>query len=553
MTNDMNEERLSRRRLLGSAATLGVGAAGLALVGCGDDDAQNGAVATAVGAGPTPTPSTEQPKKGGVLKVGQVADLNLNTGFPAVLLPQNRYFGYSGMESLVRYRDSLLPENVLAERFEYNADRSKLTVTLKPKVTFHNGAKVTPEDVFFGIDLMLDPKKYGVTGSFQLVTFAKFITDKKRVDERTMEFTFDKPRVNMTDFFAQLSVTHAASYEDLKVGKSVQGTGAYMFKSWTPNQGFRLEPNPNWHLTAKEGGPYLDAIEGKIFADQDAMGLAFESGDIELVMGINGTIAKRFRDKKQTRLAPKVGLAYVGCVVTNPMLKDKRVRQALFLALDRKRFAEEIGEGFSPVTVQPWPTNSPAFDKALEAPFYDPARAKDLLKQAGFTQDRPLKIEYSGTAYPIHAPVWKENFEAIGVKIELVPTEANQQTANFTARKFTDMFVAAHAFADLSPLTNFQQTFPYRIPNISYYGEPGGDTGQEYVAIIKELEGVDPASAKAKEGYSRFNKLWPNEAWLLPFQGADRIELVGDKVRGFGEYFLTLSQSPNFAKVWKKT
>ena len=108
---------------------------------------------------------------------------------------------------------------------------SKLTVTLKQGAAFHNGAKVTPDDVFFGIDLMLDPGKFGVTGAFQLAPFAKFITEKKKVDERTMEFRFDWPRVNMTDFFAQMHVTHAASYEELKAGKSVQGTGPYAFKT----------------------------------------------------------------------------------------------------------------------------------------------------------------------------------------------------------------------------------------------------------------------------------------------------------------------------------
>jgi histidinol-phosphatase len=55
-----------------------------------------------------------------------------------------------------------------------------------------------------------------------------------------------------------------------------------------------------------------------------------------------------------------------------------------------KRLVDEIAQGFSPVTAQTWPAKSPAFDKSLEAPFYDPAKAKDLLKQAAFSQARPL-------------------------------------------------------------------------------------------------------------------------------------------------------------------
>lgn len=539
---------LGRRRLLGAGGALAAGAASLIAVGCGDDDVEEsaeGTPVTAVGAGATPTPGAATPRRGGMLRAAQVTDIVLNTGFPYVFLRHNGFPGYAGMESLVRYRKDLTPELVLADRFEYNPDRTALTVTLKQGVTFHDGSPVTPEDVFHGIDVILDPKKFNITGAFQLATFAKFITGRKKVDERTMEFTFDKQRVNMTDFFAQLSITKAGTYADLMTGKNVQGTGPYMFKSWTPGQLFRMERNPNWHGTTKEGGPYLDAIEVKLFADLDAMGLAFESGEAELILGLSANIAKRFRDRKLTRLAPKVGLSYIGANITNPLVKDKRVRRALFYAIDRSRFAEEIDEGFYGVTVQPWPEGSPAFDPALEKPYYDPGKARDLLKQAGFSQDKPLKIEYSGTSWKTHAPVWQENFEAIGVRVELAPLEGSAFTAKLTQRKFTDLFVSTHAYCDLSPLTNFQQTFPYRIPNISYFEDPG------YLQLIADLEKVDPNSTEAKSLYANFSELWLDQAWLLPFAPAVRIDVVGEKVMGFDEYFLTLSQSPNFGKIWK--
>ncbi len=220
----LTNERWTRRRILAGGATAAIGAAALAVTGCGDDDdagSDDGGASTPVGAGATPTPSAELPQKGGTLKAGQVTDMVFNTGFPFVLLPQNRFFGYSGIETLVRYRKDLKPELVLADKFEYNADKTKLTVSLKPGLNFHDGTPVTPEDVFFGIDVINDPKKYNITGSFQLATFAKFITAKTKVDARTMEFTFDKPRVNMTDFFAQLGITKASTYTDLMTGKNV--------------------------------------------------------------------------------------------------------------------------------------------------------------------------------------------------------------------------------------------------------------------------------------------------------------------------------------------
>ncbi|MGH3579461.1 MAG: ABC transporter substrate-binding protein, partial [Mycobacterium sp.] len=335
--------------------------------------------------------ATPAPKKGGTAVSAQVTDLNLNTGHPFVLWPQDGLLLSAVHEPLIRYRDSIQPEMVLAERFEFNSDRSGVTIALKPGLTFHNGAAVTPEDVFFGIDVILNPAKHGITANFQIINFAKMITAMKKVDDRTMQFTLDQPRVNFADFFAQMEIVQAASYDKLITGKDIQGTGPYKFASWNPGQGYRLEPNKSWWGASTFGGPWLDAIESKIFADFDAIGLAYQAGSIDWA-AVTAQVAKPFQSKNQTAIGHKAGVNYVGCVVTNPLLKDSRVRQALFAALDRPRFVSEVQEGFGSVTVQPWPASSPAFDPALEAPMYDPARARDLLKQAGFTQDRPLML-----------------------------------------------------------------------------------------------------------------------------------------------------------------
>ncbi len=543
---------IGRRKFLGASTAVVAGTVSLLALGCGDDSPGDGGPSTLIGAGPTPTPSKEQPQQGGVLNVPQPsADLILNNGFPFVSYAQNFYLHAAVMESLVRYNDSLKPELVMADRYDLAPDFSEVTIAIKQGLTFHNGQPVTPEDVFFAIDVIIDPKKFGVTGSFQLVNFAKMIVDRKKLDERTMVFTFDKPRVNITDFWAQLQITHAASYPKLIPGHDIQGTGPFAFKSWTPGRGYRLEANPNYHLRSKYGGPYLEAIAVVQFPDFDAAGIAFEAGDVDLCLGATGSVAKRFRDKRQTRMAPKMGLNYVGCNVTNPLLKDARVRQALFLAIDRQRFQKEIGEGFGSLTVQPWPKTSPAFDPALETAMYDPAKAKDLLKQAGFTQNKPLQLDYGAVSYASEAAVLKENWHAIGVNVDLVPEEANLFIVKFAGRQLTDLWIGGHQFSDMAPLTNFQQTFPYRIPNISYYGEPGSNTGQEYVQMIKDLESLDPLGGPAKAIYKRFNQLFVTEAWLLPLSPLEPIELVGSKLRGMDSNLIS-GGAPNFALLWKK-
>jgi peptide/nickel transport system substrate-binding protein len=525
------EERsgISRRRILAAGAALSAGAAAAALAGCSDDD-EGG------------QPSEGKPVKGGVLRGALSRDLSLATGFP-FNLGSNRFLEYGMVEPLVIYRDTIEPQLVLAERYEFSSDRTKLTVTLKPGLTFHNGAPVTVEDVFFGIDFLVDPQKYGVTSAFQLTTFAKTIKEKKKVDQRTMEFTFDMPRANINDLFTRLYITQASNFEKLLKGEDVQGTGPYKFKSWTPGQTHVLEANPNWHRTSSKGGPYFEGIEVRFFADPDALGLAFEAGEIDLTFEVEPSAARRFRDQGLTRLNPRRGCRYVGCNVTNPLLADKRVRQGLFYALDRNRFANEVEEGFVKASVQPWPETSPAHDKSLEAPFFDQARARDLLRQASFSQDRPLTVEFTaGFSGNAAAQVVKDNFEAVGVRTELAPLQAVQFAMRHRTRQHPDFFIALFGSAETAPLTMFQFPLPLIIPNPSHY------ESAEYKDIVAKLEPLEPNSAAAKEQYARFNKLWLDDPWLLPYVPWHPINLVANKVKG---YYVNLNGVADLGAFWK--
>ncbi len=541
--------RLTRRRLLAGATAATAGLASVALVGCGDDDDDDSNGGTTPGATSTAENGNGQsggePKKGGTFTIASVTDFNMATGYPFVFAAENPALNYLPVESVVRYRDSLEPELVLAERYEFNDDMSGLVVTLKPDLEFHNGAPVTADDLLFGLQLIQNPADYGVTGALQLATFGRLVTEANKLSDREVEFKFDRPRPNMGDFFAQLNVIHAASFEDIKAGRAVNGTGPYKFVSWTPGQSARFEPFENWHDSGNDGGPYLDAVQVQFFGDSDAMGLAYESGEVDLIWGAPASLAVNYRDKGLTYRAPKTGLTYLGMNVTNPMLEDSRVRRAIFLALDRDRFVEEFGEGFGEVTVQPWPSTSPAHDPALDAAFYDPDEARKLLSEAGFTQSAPLNFHHRTTnEYTRMAEIIQSNLSDIGIQVNLIPTDPTAFLGLLRDRQFDGLWVTAHSFSHMAPLTNFQQTYPYQVPNISYYESP------TYLDIISKLEGLDPNSEEAKEQYRRFNELWLEDPWLAPVLEAARLDLVSERVRGYGEYFVVPSQGPVFSKVW---
>ncbi|HQW51092.1 MAG TPA: ABC transporter substrate-binding protein [Tepidiformaceae bacterium] len=547
MTEDTRERwwqtPVGRRNILRGAALTGLGAAAAGMVGCGDDD-DDADETPGSGGGETPAPTaTPAPKRGGVLRGAQTADLNMSTGYPFVFLAENPFLNYLPVEPIVRYVDSLEPELHLAERFEFNADRSGLVVTLKPGLTFHNGAPVTVDDLKFGIDLIKDPAAFGIKGAFQLAAFAKAVTESKIVSDREIEFKFDKPRVNMADFFVQLPVVHRASYDETKSGKAINGTGPFKFKQWTPGQSLTFERNANWHGAASGGGPYLDGVEVRFFGDQDAAGLAYQSGEIDLLLGPPAALAAD--NRKLVHIAPKTGLDYLGINVSNPQLTDARVRQAIFLAVDRQRVVDELREGLTEVTSQPWPKSSPAFDPALEDPMFDQAKAKKLLSEAGWKQTDPIPLDHrTSAAYVTAAALIQQNLKDVGIETTLIPSDPTAFLAILRERKFKGFWITSHSFSHLAPLTNLQQTLPYQEKNMSYYETP------TYLDIRAKLENLDPLSAEAKAQYKRFNEIWVQDPWLVPLAPNSGPQLVSEKVRGYGTYLTAPTNAPDFSKVW---
>lgn len=536
---------ITRRRLLAGGGTALAGATALSLVGCGSSNDDTTKTPAGNGTAAASASSAAAPKKGGTLNAAQTGDSSFNTGFPFSGIAENTYIQQIPVEALIQYTDSLKPTLVLVDQFDYSTDGKSLTARLKPNLKFHNGQPVTPDDVFLGVELIQDPAKFGIKAAFQMAFLAKNISKMTAVDDRTMKFEFAESLPNMNDFFALLPVTQRASFDNLKAGKDVQGTGPFKFVSWTPNVSITFDRNPDWHGAGTDGQPYLDHIVIKEFADEQSQALAYQAGDLDLVLGVDPTTAVQYKSKGLTSVAPKRGLTYCGMNVTNPLLKDARVRQALFLAVDRERFATELRDGFGGPTSQPWPESSPAFDPALESAHYDPDKAKSLLKEAGFTQNSPLPLNSRSPSYDNYAALLKQNFEAVGVHVEIVPMEAGAFTALLQKRGFEGLWTTAHAFSELAPVTNLEVTFPYRIPNLSYYDSPA------YDAIIKALKTLDPLSAEAKTQYAAFNKLFVEDPWLIPMFGGGRVDLIGSKVKGYDEYFVTPAESPNYAKLWK--
>ena len=562
---------ISRRQMLaGSGVALGAGVTA-ALVGCGDDDddapapaattaaateaaaeataaateaatAEATEAATAAATARATAAATEEataaateapqtgPKQGGVLRLATQGDLLLSQGAPFT-----RAQGIPTLvfETLIQYEDSPSPSLVLAETYDVSPDFNQVTIRLKENAVFHDGSPVTPEDVFFGIDAIVNPEQYGFSFRGQLKAFASRVVEMNTIDERTMVFKFDATLTNINDFFAQFPVTKKSTYAELQSGENIQGTGPYKMSSWTPGVGYELEPSTNWH---DDRGPYMDGIKVIQFADAEAVGLAYDADDIDIAGGVSPLFAKAHEE--DVEIAAKWGIIYVGLNVTNPLFVDKRVRQALFFAIDRERIINELLEGLVELTTQPWDPGSPAFDADLEQPFYEPERSRALLAEAGFSQTEPITFDHYANHPTVGAQLAslvKDNFADVGVEIELVGHQIPDMNKKLFERDFDAGWFLLTGFSPFSPVTVITQPLPFQDNNPSKYTNP------IFLDIREKLRTLDPFSEEALVQYARFNVLFHDDPWLLPCAPTRGLSVVKPRVQDYRNYISPLT------------
>ncbi len=282
----------------------------------------------------------------------------------------------------------------VAEAWTVSPDQKTYTVTLKPNLRWSDGQPVTADDITFTYQSVQDPALSSPQqASFRGVTV-------KQADARTVTFTLKEP---YPQFPAALGLGLVPIHVWQNVApdhwtlaeanlKSV-GLGPYRFRSLTkdPQGSIRtivLERNPYTHTQQ----PYLDKITLRFYPDSVSALEALKQGAVD---GATGAAAELSSRRYQTYDLP---LPQYTAVFLNPQanlaLKDRGVRQALSLAVNRPDLIQEALSGAATPAGGPFVANELRATAAMLA--YDADRAAELLKAAGFARDADGTLKKGG-------------------------------------------------------------------------------------------------------------------------------------------------------------
>ncbi len=263
-----------------------------------------------------------------------------------------------------------------------------------------DGVPVTTKDVAFTLEVGKHPLS-GVASSEGFKRVLKL--DVK--DDRRFTMTIDRVTFDYNSSALLLLPAHIekpifeanpAEYRN-KTAYDTQSTnpglafGPYRIVEIVPGSRITLEQNPTW--TGEK--PYFKRIVVKIIENTAALEANLLSGGVDYVLGELGlsldqaiAFEKRHGVKYNVIYKPALIWEHIDVNLDNKLLADKRVRQAMLLAIDRKAISEKLFDGKQPIAHGGISDLDPMFSPAARQYGYDPSAAKKLLDEAGFSTIR---------------------------------------------------------------------------------------------------------------------------------------------------------------------
>ncbi len=383
-------------------------------------------------------------RKGGSLVVGQTAIIPSTDPFPSG--PALNAFKWAMFNPIVSLDANSQPIPYLAESWAWSDDRLKLTFKLRQGVKFHSGRPLTAEAVKWNIEHAQDPKSQSAVGG-ELTS-----VQARAVDGSTLELTL--PDDSYPHIFSLLTnILIADPQSDLT--QSAAGTGAFRLDGLDPGNEMRLVRNQNYWRSDR---PYLDSVTIKTVPDPQAAVVALEAGAANIVWCAASDLQRLKEGPDTTGAVLKASGSFEFLVSTvDEPFTDKRVRQAIDLALDRRRFADTLMYGLTDPTYILWLKNSPAWDASIDAGEFNLDKARQRLVDAGYANGFETTIQ-TNSAYPElarFAEIVQADLVKIGVKLNIQPMEAVQANAAVTQANFSALITHEYGYGDQDPAMQF--------------------------------------------------------------------------------------------------
>ncbi len=432
-------------------------------------------------------------------------------------------------ETLVSFDEQNDVVPLLAESYEMNDDGTEIVFQLRKDVKFHNGQEMTADDVVASMERWrtLSPK------ASSYFTGSEFVKE----DDYTVVLRMDQPMpiakylLGMNTNFGAIMPKEVIENADTNTGiKEFIGTGPFEFVDWKQDQYIQLAKNDAYTSASDEidglvgkREPLVDHVYFHFVQDPATRTAGIQTGEYDIALAIPSDNVEQLKTDSNLGLYIADG-GYTTAIFNKKkgLFSDKRAREAVNLAVDKEEvmisaFTSDefyrMEHGLLGEDYVNW--HNDAGVEAYEA--YDPEKAKQLLKEAGYNGETIRILSSRDYEDQYHAGVVvQQKLEQIGMKVDLEVYDWPTLLQKRADENAYEMYMFAFAPA----------TDPTQIQYIDSKQEyPGWTDSPELDALLAELM-VAPTDEEAKEVFTALQEETWNELPAIKYGEYNRVTVT---------------------------
>jgi len=444
----------------------------------------------------------------------------------------------------------------LASEYKMSPDGMTLALTLRPGVKFADGSPLTPEDVQFSLKRAQNKDFSSFTalidsiGAIEIAGPDKVILHLKHPDPSIFQALATFNTGILPEKLLNAAPGNTPREKARAFAEKPLGTGPFMVSKWTPGTELDMVRNPYYWRHDADGQPlpYLDRIRIVIIPDDATRILKLKAGEIDAAEFVPySRVAELKADPNLTTVLSPAAQIFFIAMNNRPTLWDgtpnplsnKLVRQALNYAVNKKAIVQVMTYGAGKPQVSPISTPTPLAITTTQVPYpYNPAKAKELLKQAGFPDgfDVGIYTVAGNSDQAAEAAAIQQMWKQIGVRLKIQQMDSATRIAKFHANQYqmrTALWTAD--INDPSEAIEFLTYGPMVHSNYSGFDDPELDA--DFIKSQAEMD-VEKRRALVK----RIQDIYIEAAPMVFLVEAPYPVALNKKVKGFvqsplGNYF----------------
>ncbi|AHG18227.1 ABC transporter substrate-binding protein [Chania multitudinisentens RB-25] len=531
-------------------------------------------LATSALASPSPASSTEQPALADIRQSGFVYCVN---GILNTFNPQMASSGltvdtlaaqlYDRLLDVDPYTYRLIPQ--LAQRWETLDNGATYRFHLRRDVPFQTTAwfqptrKMNAEDVVFSFERIFNRQHpfHSVNGGnypyFDSLQFGDSVQSVKKLDNYTVEIRLQAPDASFlwhlaTHYAPVLSAEYAANLTRAGTQEMIDrepvGTGPFLLNEYRSGQYIRLARNDAYW----RGKPRMSQVVIDLGAGGTGRLSKLLTGECDVLAYPAASQLSILRDDPRLRLTlrPGMNIAYLAFNTRKPPLDNLQVRQAISLAINNQRLMQSIYYGTAETAASLLPRASWAYDNEADITEYNPARAREMLREAGVGPlDLTLWVPTASQSYnpsPLKtAELIQADLAQIGINVTIMPVEGRFQEARLMEMNH-DLTLTGWATDSNDPDSFFRPLLSCAAirsqTNYAHWCDPGFDELLQDALLSQQL-------AQRIEKYQQAQKILQQQLPILPLASSLRLQAYRYDIKG-----LVLSPFGNasFAGVYRE-